>query len=245
MQDCGKLTKLLYIRSDERLTLETSAPPFYLDNFSAIPYSTAYLIVRKIFKPDIRKCIHRHKAVKMSSQVRRPFVRVNLVHRLLKMLYNFQDIMEVRELSSFSDRNFYILGRRCESCCSESQNNIAVYVLKVLNSVDSVAGDFIDAENNAMMFLRSRGFPCPLLVRVSDTTSQLKALVQIPLLDDHDAKLVQDNTVKNRSSPNTENCILRLMSFLPGVTASSQKLSEKDLFYVGQFVGQLSLTLQV
>ena len=185
----------------------------------------------------------------MSSLVHRPCVSLDFASHLAKKFYNFQRISEIKELSSYSDRNFYVRGWRsksCMSCITQETAEQREYVLKILNSTDSEHGDFIDAENEAMAFLRARGFPCPSLFLV-DGRSEMKLLVQVPFCIDcsGEARSIQEDA--NRNLPKTDEwCAVRLISFLPGVTAENfGDLSCEKLFKIGQFVGRLSQNFQV
>lgn len=188
--------------------------------------------------------------VKMSSFVRRPCVSLELAGQLAKKFYNFERINEIKELNSYSDRNFYVQGQRSNSYNTTQENETdsyeqGEYVLKILNSADSEHGDFIDAENEAMTFLRERELPCPSLFPVAGSGGSMKLLVQIPLCNDG-ASSVQEDVNKNVSTTDHEWCVIRLISFLPGVTAESfGKFSCGNLFNIGQFVGRLSKSFQV
>ena len=185
--------------------------------------------------------------VAMSSDLRRPCVCPAFAGKLAEKFYNFKKITEIKEYGSYCDRNFYIRGQRSNSYSSHNYQTEAAseegeYVLKILNSDDSKRGDFVDAENKAMKFLRERHFPCALVYTV-DGGSDLKLHVQIPVFSDRMEGAISD---VNRNVKVTEECIIRLVSFLPGETAASLgKLSHENLFCIGQFVGKLSKALQV
>ena len=180
----------------------------------------------------------------MSSSVHRPCVSRDFASQLAKKFFNVERISEIKELSSYSDRNFYVRGRRNELCKIQETAEQREYVLKILNSTDSEHGEFVDAENEAMTFLRERGFPCPLLFPVKGS-SEMKMLVQIPLYN-NDSFGEALSFMKEDANSRNEWCVIRLISFLPGVTAESfGKFNCENLFIIGQFVGKLSQTLQV
>lgn len=180
-----------------------------------------------------------------STSVHRPLVNIGLAAQLAKKFYNFETISEIKELSSYSDRNFYVRGQRNKLCTTQEAEQ-GEYVLKILNSADSEHGNFVDAENEAMSFLRERNFPCPILFPV-DRGSDVKRLIRVPLCNDSpkEERAIQEN--KNRNLPKTDECcVIRLISFLPGVTAESfGNFSCENLFHIGQFVGRLSKSFQV
>lgn len=191
----------------------------------------------------------------MSGYVQRPCVSPVFAGKLAKKFYNFAKITEIKEFASYSDRNFYIRGQRTNLSISqdhdhdhdqtkpESESSTeGEFVLKILNSHDSKHGDFVDAENEAIGFLRDRDFPCPLLYPVTGS-SETKLHIQVPLSND---LMNEANSHININAPTTEECIMRLMSFLPGVTAATLgDLSHENLFFIGQFVGKTSRAFQV
>lgn len=182
----------------------------------------------------------------MSTTVHRPLVNIDLAAQLAKKFYNFETISEIKELSSYSDRNFYVRGQRNKLCTTQGVAEQGKYVLKILNSADSEHGDFVDAENEAMPFLRERNFPCPILFPV-DRGSDVKRLIRVPLCNDSPKEERAIQEYKNRNLPKTDECcMIRLISFLPGVTAESfGNFSCENLFHIGQFVGRLSKSFQV
>ena len=182
----------------------------------------------------------------MSSSVRRPCVNIDFAAKLAKKFYNFERISEIKELSSYSDRNFYVRGQRNKLCTPQEITDQGEYVLKVLNSADSEHGDFVDAENEAMTFLRERHFPCPVLFSVNGG-SETKRLIRVPSCNDSSKERPSILEDDNRNLTKTDEwCFIRLISFLPGVTAESLgNFSCENLFKIGQFVGQLSKSFQV
>lgn len=172
--------------------------------------------------------------------LRRPCVSHTFAGKLAKEFYSFEKIAEIKELDSFCDRNFYIRGKqkpKTETHLTKADQSVMVlddreYVLKILNSDDSKHGDLVDAENEAMRYLRSRDFPCALVYPVTGS-SGTKLYARVPLPRDLDDE-------------KTEECIVRLISFLPGETAESMgRISQENLFCIGQFVGRLSRAFQV
>lgn len=182
----------------------------------------------------------------MSSSVHRPCVNIDFAAKLVKTFCHFEAISEIKELSSYSDRNFYVRGRRSKLCTPQEIAEQGEYVLKILNSADSVHGDFVDAENEAMTFLRERNFPCPILFPM-DGGSESKRLIRVPLCNDspkEESSILEDESRK--LTKKDEWCVIRLISFLPGVTAESLgNFSCENLFNIGQFVGRLSKSFQV
>jgi len=181
----------------------------------------------------------------MSSSVRRPCVNIDFAAKLAKKFYNFERISEIKELCSYSDRNFYVRGQR-NKLCTPQEITDGEYVLKILNSADSEHGDFVDAENEAMTFLRKRNFPCPVLFPV-DGSSEDKRLIRVPLRNDSPKEKLSILEGDNRNLTKTDEwCVIRLISFLPGVTAESVgNFSCENLFKIGQFLGWLSKSFQV
>ena len=166
--------------------------------------------------------VHVDTSLDMTSTVHRPFVNTDFAAQLAKKFYNFETISEIKELSSYSDRNFYVRGQR-KLCTIQEVEEQGEYVLKILNSADSEHGDFVDAENEAMAFLRERNFPCPILFPV-DGGPEVKRLIRVPSCNDSpnfkEGREIQKDESKNLTKTD-EWCVIRLISFLPGVTAES------------------------
>lgn len=190
----------------------------------------------------------------MYANIHRPPVDTTFAEELAKKFYHFGKISYIKEMESYMDRNFYIRGERRENTCTNedkseqfSDNNAeeGEYVLKILNSFDSKHEYFVSAENEAMLFLRERNFLCPLPYTVAGS-SAIQLNVHVPCsvnLTDEACNSI--NADDNRESSTAEKCIMRLLSFLPGVTAAEfGKYSDKNLVCIGQFVGQLSRNLQ-
>ena len=200
--------------------------------------------------------LHKRRLAIMSASVHRPCVSLAFAEKLAEKFYNFVNITDIKEFGSYMDRNFYIRGQRSLNSCanqdqivSEQANAVVSeegeYVLKILNSFDSKYREFVDAENEAMGFLRERGFPCPLLYNLTCSSSGNAQLIPLYVncLDETCSSLKED---ENKNTSTTEECIIRLISFLPGETAASlESLSHQNLFCIGQFVGRVSRTLQV
>ena len=197
----------------------------------------------------LKHAIARNKSIMSGPAYSRPCVDLEFAEQLVRKLYNFERISEIKELDSFSDRNFYVRGHKRITGQEEVASNFypnhlehGEYVLKILNSDDSKHGDLVEAENAAMYFLRERGFPCPLLFPLAGGVDT-KSLVRIPVSSN--AKCAANkNTLQTAEY---EWCIARLISFLPGQTARSleRKMSFENLFMVGKFIGNLSKAFQV
>ena len=116
------------------------------------------------------------------------------------------------------------------------------YVFKLIDSFDGKHEDFVPAENEVILFLRERNVPCPLVYPIAGDTA-LKLNVHVSCSEDLtkeacNVKLEEDNG----DISTTEKCIMRLISFLLGVTAAeSGEFSSKKLFSIRQ----LRKTLQV
>ena len=183
--------------------------------------------------------------------LRRPRVSNVFAGKLAEEFYSFEEIAEIKELDSFCDRNFYIRGTpKSKPHLTKADQTVTVsddseYVLKILNSDDSKHGHLVDAENEAMRYLRSRYFPCALVYPVTGS-SGTKFYARVPLarhLDDETDGVILD---ENRHMEKTEECIVRLVTFLPGETAESLgRISQENLLCIGQFVGRLSRAFQV
>ena len=176
----------------------------------------------------------------MERGIRKPFVGRELVVKLAENLFDVQNAVVVREFDCYSDRAFHIKGSY--SCSSTPQPNFSEFVLKILNSSDSKDTNFVDGENETIRYLQWHGFPCPtVFCPRANGGNDLKALFKLPT-----SESAQTSDVENRQNlQQYRDCVVRLMSFLPGQPLSAICSSTASLFTVGQFVGSASKALQV
>ncbi|XP_031566391.1 hydroxylysine kinase-like [Actinia tenebrosa] len=151
----------------------------------------------------------------------RPEVSNDLAMSLAKSLFGFSHISKLKELESFSDRNFYIKGTRIHN------DQPGEFVLKVLNSLDSQEKEQLDAEIKASEFLRERGFPCPEIFSVVGADDKMPHV-----------KLADGSP---REISKTAGCVVRLIAFLPGDVVDSLERNPELMFTIGKLVGALSL----
>ncbi|XP_001635570.2 hydroxylysine kinase [Nematostella vectensis] len=161
-------------------------------------------------------------------QPRRPNASLETAKTLAKDLYNFTDVLEMREFKSFFDRNFYIRGQvRTEN--NGNPNKPQEFVLKIHNSLDSENEEVRDAENQLMRMLRDRGFPCPEIIPTRN--GQLMEKIHLPASD----------------GQNADGCVVRLLSFVYGQELDSLNKSDvtPELMYtLGKFIGDASKAMK-
>lgn len=78
---------------------------------------------------------------------KRPEVTAQLATKLAKKHFGLE-VVQVKELDSYDDRNFYLRTQEGE------------FVLKVTNSVETANLPLLEAENKAMLFLKNHGVNC-------------------------------------------------------------------------------------
>ena len=184
-------------------------------------------------------CLRVGHILVMERGVRKPFVGRELAVKLAENLFDVQNAVVVREFDCYSDRAFHIKGSY--SCSSTPQPKVSEFVLKILNSSDSKDTDFVDGENETIRFLRQHGFPCPtVFCPRANGVNDSKDLFKLPT-----SESAQTSDLENQNLQQYHDCVVRLMSFLPGQPLSTICSSTASLFTVGQFVGSASKALQV
>uniref|UniRef100_A0A1A9WKZ4 Hydroxylysine kinase n=1 Tax=Glossina brevipalpis TaxID=37001 RepID=A0A1A9WKZ4_9MUSC len=149
----------------------------------------------------------------------KPKVTNDHVESLLRRLYGVT-IGDIRELISYDDRNYFV---------KEDPNvkNPFIlthcpygYVLKIINSMDSKKVDFIDAQNQLLLYLAKQNIQCP--------------------------RPVQNVNGKYYSieSVNENEHIIRLLEFIPGKLFHEIPISNYLLFQSGEYLAKLNKALR-
>ncbi|CAD7079448.1 unnamed protein product [Hermetia illucens] len=149
----------------------------------------------------------------------RPEVTTLEVEKLAQRLYGIT-VFTIKELVSYDDRNFLITEDTNIKNPLITDNCPDGYVLKVLNTHDSKKQDFIDAQSQLMVHMRSQGILCP------------KPVINVY------GKLYSIEIINN------EKHIVRLLEFIPG-----QMFHEiphtKNLFYqAGEYIAKFDNALK-
>lgn len=83
-----------------------------------------------------------------------PLMNSGECYKLVKRIYGLE-VSRVSELNGYDDKNFKV------AVGSKGDENVQLYVLKVLNSLDSKKLGFIQAQNALLLHLGERGIICP------------------------------------------------------------------------------------
>ncbi|XP_014468097.1 PREDICTED: hydroxylysine kinase [Dinoponera quadriceps] len=94
----------------------------------------------------------------------RPPVTGEIAAGLLERLYGMR-ATSVRELDAYDDRNYHVLCEEAHANPHVARPETAGYVLKVINSLDSLKSGVLEAQNELMIYLDQRGVRCPVPVR--------------------------------------------------------------------------------
>ena len=97
---------------------------------------------------------------------RRPAVTTDQAVTMATQLFNLHiaDATSVKELCSYDDRNFFMRGRLMREENEVEVSGCKEYILKILNHVDSSHEFLTEVQCDAMLFLQSRGYHCPVPV---------------------------------------------------------------------------------
>jgi len=157
--------------------------------------------------------------LKPGQQIK-PEVTTEDVHHLVHKFYNLE-VVSVKELNSYDDRNFFITVKDDSVLPNPSDRCQHGYLLKILNSLDSKAGALIEAQNQMMLFLNQRGILCSKPVR--NVEQKLMALTEL-----------RDGENKN---------IVRLLTYIPGDILVSVEYTPNLLYQIGEMVAKADLAL--
>ncbi|XP_055712666.1 hydroxylysine kinase [Phlebotomus papatasi] len=90
----------------------------------------------------------------------KPTISEKEVEKLAERLYGIT-VLEISELISYDDRNFFIREDRNIKNPIIANHSTHGYILKVLNALDSHKAGFIDAQTKLMLFLAQQNITCP------------------------------------------------------------------------------------
>ncbi|XP_037960289.1 hydroxylysine kinase [Teleopsis dalmanni] len=149
----------------------------------------------------------------------KPKVDVSIVEGLVRRLYGITT-SEIKEIISYDDRNYYIQEDR------NIKNPLIIshwphgYVLKVLNALDSKKTDFVDAQNQLMIYLSKHDVECPK--PVSNVNGKYFSMEHI----------------------NGSDHIVRLLEFLPGKMFHQVEITNYLLFQSGEYIAKIDRALK-
>ncbi|EDW90304.1 hydroxylysine kinase [Drosophila yakuba] len=156
--------------------------------------------------------------LKPGSDVR-PKVEPEDVESLLRRLYGIT-ISEVKEIIAYDDRNFFLKED------SNVKNPLIVthcphgYVLKILNSLDSKKEDFVDAQNQLLLYLAKHSVKCPR--PVANATGKFYSVERL----------------------NGNSNVVRLLEFIPGEIFHQVPATKHLLYRSGEYLARLNRALK-
>jgi len=158
------------------------------------------------------------EVLKPGSNIK-PQVKLGDVESLVRRLYGIT-INEIKELISYDDRNYLI---------QEDPNvkNPLIttrwphgYVFKVLNALDSKKSDFIEAQNQLMIYLSKQNIQCPRpIVNVNGKYFSLERI-------------------------NGADHIVRLLEYIPGKMFHEVEMSNYLLYQSGEYLAKIDKALK-
>ncbi|XP_014090489.1 hydroxylysine kinase [Bactrocera oleae] len=149
----------------------------------------------------------------------KPKVTAENVESLVRRLYGIT-INEIKELISYDDRNYLI-----QPDWNIKNPIIATpwphgYVLKILNELDSKKTDFIDAQNELMIYLSKEGIVCP--TPVTNVNGKYFSVEHM----------------------NGADYVVRLLEFVPGKMFHTVEKSNYLLYKSGEYIANIDRVLK-
>ena len=110
---------------------------------------------------------------------RKPIVTTDQAVAMATQLFNLRiaDVTSVKELYSYDDRNFFMRGFLMREEKEMEVSECKEYILKILNHVDSSHECLTEVQCDAMLFLQSRGYHCPVPVPSTRNTYFVKCKI--------------------------------------------------------------------
>uniref|UniRef100_A0A6P4FR98 Hydroxylysine kinase n=1 Tax=Drosophila rhopaloa TaxID=1041015 RepID=A0A6P4FR98_DRORH len=156
--------------------------------------------------------------LKPGSDVR-PKVEPDDVESLLRRLYGIT-IGEVKEIIAYDDRNFFVKED------SNVKNPLIVthcpngYVLKILNSLDSKKEDFVDGQNQLLLYLGKHSVKCPR--PIANATGKYYSVERL----------------------NGNSNVVRLLEYIPGEIFHQVPVTKHLLYRSGEYLARLDRALK-
>ncbi|XP_017094518.2 hydroxylysine kinase [Drosophila bipectinata] len=149
----------------------------------------------------------------------RPKVESDDVESLLRRLYGIT-ISEVKEIIAYDDRNFFVKedsNVKNPLIVTHCQNG---YVLKILNSLDSKKENFVDAQNQLLLFLGKHSVKCPR--PIPNASGKYYSVERL----------------------NGNSNVVRLLEFIPGEIFHQVPATKHLLFRSGEYLARLDRALK-
>ncbi|KAM6125629.1 hydroxylysine kinase isoform 2-T2 [Phoenicopterus ruber ruber] len=125
----------------------------------------------------------------------------------------------IRPLPSYDDQNFHVRVSRHQGAAEGADE----YVLKITNSEDSREPDLIEAQTQAMMFLKAEGFP--------SATPHLTKDGNIMSLE------------SGGTGPGNKKYMVRLLTYLPGMPVAKIATNAQIFYEIGKLAASLDKAL--
>ncbi|XP_060651943.1 LOW QUALITY PROTEIN: hydroxylysine kinase [Drosophila nasuta] len=158
------------------------------------------------------------KVLQPGSDIK-PKMRPEDVEPLVRRLYGIT-VSELKELISYDDRNYLIK----EDC--NVKNPLIVthcplgYVLKILNALDSKKEEFVDAQNQLLLYLSKQQVKCPR--PIANARGKYYSVEQL----------------------NGNAHVVRLLDFIPGKMFHEVEVTKNLLFQCGEYLAKLDRALK-
>lgn len=193
---------------------------------------------------------------------RKPTVTTDQAVAMATQLFNLRiaDVTSVKELYSYDDRNFFMRGFLMRGEKEMEVSECKEYILKILNHVDSSHECLTEVQCDAMLFLQSRGYHCPVPVPSTRNTYFVKCKIprgpkpRSVALENDNVRFESTGILgagievydgKEYSGEKYFVCDVRLLTFVPGKVLKEIPLNNELLFNAGMAVGRLDRDLQV
>lgn len=172
-------------------------------------------------------------------RVIRPFVNrhiaVNLAKEIFNLNINETSTKFVRELNSPEARCFYLRG----SLPYDRQEQ--EFTLKVSKFTDfGEQLGVIDELNDVMISVHHRGIPCSIPIQTSN--GEFYAMRRLTATQD---RHTQKTKGKNESPNSLHDCVIRLLSYIPGDNMRSFRCDINMFYQVGWFAAEIDKVLKV
>ncbi|KAI4467241.1 hypothetical protein MML48_2g00004590 [Holotrichia oblita] len=146
----------------------------------------------------------------------RPQLTMDQAKQLVTKYYGFE-CESISELDGYDDKNFKVAVRG-----NHEQDKNEQYVLKILNSLDSRTVDFIEGQNELLLYLFNKNITCP---------------VPQPTITKSYYTIVQLESGKH---------IVRLMNYITGVTLLiASNLPDYIFSQIGTFTSNLDNVMKI
>lgn len=191
-----------------------------------------------------------------SMSIRAPYIPPELLGCLLKDHFPMQsvDVDSIKEFDGYADRNYYFRGELKDSniqatttpasntalCCKE-------FVVKFVNSKDSLNTSILEGIGELSEFLYNRSFDCPY--PIAGTSKDVVVLKHSHLMSylrrDKSMILKDESAGANTSGGEEAQYCIRLSLFVKGDIFGHGEHPSSLLYELGSYVGRMNKELKV